>query len=296
MKNKILYTLLFAWVRLHALLPLAVLYRVSDILYLLIYYVAHYRRKVTRNNLLKSFPDKPIDEIVSLEHRVYHHFADYLVETVKLAGISEKELLRRAHIKNPELIFDLMEAGHSCFVLAMGHYGNWDLFSGISSHFGGRVKIYGIYRPLKNKAFDRLFIYLRTRFHSFGIKKNDTIREFIRIKQSKEPSIVVFFADQSPSKANLHYWTTFLNQETAILTGPERIARKLDSPVIYGDVKRERRGYYTIEFQVITDRPKETSEYWITEKFARLMEGTILRDPAIWLWTHKRWKHPRIKN
>jgi KDO2-lipid IV(A) lauroyltransferase len=288
-----LYKLLFIWMRLHALLPMRALYVLSDILYFFMYYLAHYRRKTTRHNLLRSFPTWSMKEIISLERRVYHHFADYLVEVIKLSGISEEELLRRAHIINPELIYDLMEAGHSCFALMMGHYGNWDLLSGISSRFDGRVKIYGIYRPLNNKAFDRLFIYLRTRFHSFGVKKNDTVREMIRIKQSKDPSIVVFFADQSPSKANLHYWTTFLNQETAILTGAERIARKLDIPVIYGDLKQERRGYYTVEFQVISDHPKETPEYWITEQFARLMEGSILRDPAIWLWTHKRWKHPR---
>jgi KDO2-lipid IV(A) lauroyltransferase len=103
-------------------------------------------------------------------------------------------------------------------------------------------------------------------------------------------------ADQTPSKVNLHYWTTYLNQKSAILTGPERIATKLDIPVIFVDVKKVKRGHYTVDFELITDSPKKMPEFWITEQYARLMERSILREPAYWLWTHKRWKHERIEN
>ena len=138
-----------------------------------------------------------------------------------------------------------------------------------------------------------MFIDLRTRFGSLGIPKNDVVREMIRLKQRKERAIGVFIADQTPSKANLHYWTDFLHQDTPVLTGAERLARKLDLPVVYADVRQKARGYYTIEVKLITDKPKETPEFYITEKYARMMEETILRDPAGWLWTHRRWKHKR---
>ncbi len=293
MGNNIVYAILFLWAKLHAILPMPVLFILSDILYFFIYYVAHYRKKVVRNNLKNSFPDKTKEELLKLERRFYHHFADYIIETIKLAHISQDELLRRANIRNPELVYDLLDKGHTCFIMIMGHYGNWEWFSGATARFEGRATIYQVYRPLNNKAFDRLYIYLRTRFHSFGIKKNDTIRELIRLKQNKTHALLPFLADQTPSKANLHYWTMFLNQESAILTGPERIAKKLDIPIIYADTKKIKRGYYTVDFKLITDNPKETDEFQITENYARMMEQTILRDPAYWLWTHKRWKHKR---
>ncbi|MDR1814905.1 MAG: lysophospholipid acyltransferase family protein, partial [Tannerella sp.] len=293
MKEKITYALLFAWVRVHSLLPMRALYVLADILAFITYYIVRYRRRVVRKNLINSFPACSHKEILAIERRFYRHFADYVVETLKLAGISEAELLRRAHITNAELLFDLMEQGHTCFILMMGHYGNWEWFSGTSARFNHRIRVNNIYRPLKNKAFDRLFLNLRTRFNAFGIKKNEAARDIIRLKQSGEPNLVVFVADQTPSKANLHYWTQFLNQDTAILTGPERIARKLGVPVIFVDLKPVRRGYYTVDFQLITDRPKETPENWITEQFARRMETCILHDPALWLWSHKRWKYSR---
>lgn len=290
MWDKIQYAFLYSWVKVHALLPMRALYVLSDILYVLIYKIAGYRVKVVRRNITASFPDKSKAEWRQLERRFYHHFADYIVETIKLAHISLDEIQQRAYLKNPELVDQLMEKGHTCFILTMGHYGNWEWFSGSTTRFEDS-RIYQIYRPLNNKAFDKLFADLRTQFGSFGIKKNDTIRDIIKLKQDKTKSVVIFLADQTPSKANLHYWTEFLHQDTAILTGPERIARKLNLPVIFLDTQKVKRGYYTVDMKLITENQKETPENYITERYARLLEKMILRDPAYWLWTHKRWKH-----
>ena len=295
MWNKILYVLLFLWVKVHALLPMSILYILSDILYVLIYKIAGYRLKVVRLNMKNSFPEKSEKELKQLEKEFYHHFSDYIVETIKLAHISLKEVQKRAFLRNPEVVDKLIDEGHTCFILLMGHYGNWEWFSSTSSRFRDS-RIYQIYRPLVNKAFDRLFIMLRTQFGAYGIKKNDTIRDIIKLKQNKTHSVVIFLADQTPSRVNLHYWTNFLNQETAMLTGPERIAHKLDLPVIFLDTQKVKRGYYTVDMEIITKTPKETAEFWITEQYTRKMEKCILRNPAYWLWTHKRWKHKRNNN
>lgn len=295
MWNKIQYALIYSWVKIHALLPMRALYVLSDILYVLVYRIIRYRVKVVRKNLTNSFPEKSEAELLKLEHEFYHHFADYIVETIKLAHISLEELQRRAYLRNPELVDQLMAEGHTCFILLMGHYGNWEWFSGSTSRFKDS-RIYQIYRPLSNKAFDQLFIHLRTQFGSYGIKKQDTVREVIQLKKDKTPCVVIFIADQTPSRNNLHYWTTFLNQDSAILTGPERLAKKLNLPVIFLDTKQVKRGYYTVDMKLLTDHPKDTPDNWITEQYARLMEKCILRNPAGWLWTHKRWKYNRTDN
>lgn len=157
MWNKIQYALIYSWVKVHALLPMWALYILSDILYVLVYKVVRYRVKVVRQNMKASFPDKSDTELRRLEREFYHHFADYVVETIKLAHISLEELQRRAFLKNPELVDTLMEKGHTCFILLMGHYGNWEWFSGSTSRFKDS-RIYQIYRPLNNQAFDRLFL------------------------------------------------------------------------------------------------------------------------------------------
>ncbi len=290
MWSKIQYLLIYCWVKAHALLPLKILYMLSDILYFVIYKVVRYRVNVTRHNLSASFPHKTEAEIKNLERDFYHHFADYIVETLKLAHISLEELHKHARVMNPEVIEQLIDKGHTCFVAMMGHYGNWEWFSGSSSYFR-KARIYQIYRPLNNKAFDKLFGLLRTKFGSVCIKKNDTIRDIVKIKQEKTQAIVIFLADQTPSKANLHYWTEFLHQDTPFLNGPERIAKKLNLPVLFLDTKKVKRGHYQMDIKLVTETPKETPDNYITEQYARLLEQMIKREPAFWLWTHKRWKY-----
>ena len=184
MWDKIQYAFLYSWVKVHALLPMRALYVLSDILYVLIYKIAGYRVKVVRRNITASFPDKSKAELRQLERRFYHHFADYIVETIKLAHISLDEIQQRAYLKNPELVDQLMKKGHTCFILTMGHYGNWEWFSGSTTRFEDS-RIYQIYRPLNNKAFDKLFADLRTQFGSFGIKKNDTGYHQVKTRQNQ---------------------------------------------------------------------------------------------------------------
>ena len=292
--NTLIYALLYAVVRLHALLPMAVLYVLSDAFYVLIYRLVGYRRRVVRSNLEGAFPHLSPDERLRLERRFYHHFSDYIVETIKLAGISHEELLRRAHLRNPEMVRPLLEAGHKSLILVMGHYGNWEWFTGFPSRFGGLLEVCQIYRPLDSSAFDRLFRHLRTRFGARCVPKKDVVRELIRTaRPTSPPALFVFIADQTPSRANLHYWTQFLGRDTAVLNGPERLAVKMNLPVIYADVRCESRGHYTVDFQLLTDAPRSKPENWITEEYTRRMERTILRDPAGWLWTHRRWKYSR---
>lgn len=286
------YAALYLLVKMLALLPMCVLYLLADVLYLLIYRVVRYRVKLVRRNLYASFPEKDEKERRMIEHGFYKHFADYVVETLKLAHISLAELQKRAYVENPGLIDKLMDEGHPCCILLMGHFGNWEWYSGSTSRFKD-ARIYQIYRPLKVQAVDKLFIRLRTKFGAYVLSKNDTGRKLMHLKRDEVRSVVIFLADQTPSRRNLHYWTQFLSQDTPILTGAERLARKLDMPVVFLDVKMLRRGYYTLEFQLLTDKPKDTPENWLTEEYARRMEKSILRHPEGWLWTHNRWKYKR---
>lgn len=273
------------------MLPFWALYILSDMLYVLAYKIVGYRLKVVRRNMQAAFPEKSVGELRQLERAFYHHFCDYVVETFKLSHISAEEIKKRAHLKNPEVL-DLLSAGkHACVIGFMGHYGNWEWFTSSGMLF--EPKLYQIYRPLRSEPFDRLFIYLRTRFGSQGICKNDTVREVITLEKNHKRSVVIFIADQTPSKSNIHYWTTFLNQDSPFFTGGERLARKLDLPVVFMDVQKVKRGYYEVDIKVLTESAKDTPEFWLTEQYARLMEQSILRNPAYWLWTHKRWKHKR---
>lgn len=290
--SQILYYIVYAVLYLHALLPLKVLYIFADILYIPLYYIIRYRVTVVRKNLKNSFPDKNTKELRQIEKEFYHHFCDYFVETIKLLHITDSEIRERITFDNMDIVKDLMEDNKSC-IMFLGHYANWEWVPSITLEFTDGTLLGQIYRPLKNKAFDNIFLKLRSRFGSVSIPKNNTLRSMIEFKKENKKVLIGFMSDQTPSVANIHYWTNFLNQETPVYTGVERIAKKTGFSVTYLDIIKTGRGKYKCYVKLITADPKNEPEFAITEKYIREMERTILRHPAYWLWTHKRWKHKR---
>lgn len=290
--NRFLYNIIYGIIYLHALLPFRLLYVLSDILYFWAYYVIRYRLKVVRNNLKASFPEKSKDELRKIECQFYHHFCDYVVETIKLLHVSDKEIQERFVFSNMDIVHELMKEGNSG-IMYLGHYCNWEWVPSINLLFNDGSLLGQIYRPLKNKVFDEIFLKLRSRFGSIGIPKNNTLRAMVSYKQEGKKMLIGFMADQSPSPNNIHYWTRFLSQETGVYTGVERIAKKTGFFVTYLDIVKTGRGRYTANVKLITANPKDEPEFAITEQYIREMETTILRNPAYWLWTHKRWKHKK---
>ena len=291
--ENILYFPLYFYFWLHALLPLKILYILSDILFFPMFYIVRYRRKLVYQNMKDSFPEKSEKEIRRMEKAFYHHFCDYIVETIKLLHISDKETRKRVKFHNTEALQEIVDNGGSCLML-LGHYGNSEFVPSVTLWMcKGSVIFAQIYRPLKNKWFDRFFLKLRGRYHSECIAKQDTLRSILRYKSSGRPSITGFMADQTPSPANIHHWVNFLNHDTPVFTGVEKIAHKVGFSVFYFDVEKIKRGYYSVTIREISKNPKETEEFEITNKYMEMMETTILRAPEYWLWTHNRWKHKR---
>jgi len=282
-----LYSLLW----LISLLPFRALYALSDIIFVPIFYVVRYRRKMVWKNLKNSFPEKSDKEIRKIEKEFYHHFCDHFLETVKIPRISVKEIQRRMTLGNPELMQGLIDQNRNVSVY-LGHYGNWEWCAGFWTHFTQTATPVNVYRKLKNPYFDKYFLRLRSHFGSVNVEKNSVFRTIVKMQKTEgRPILLAFVADQKPSEKNIHYRTNFLNRQTPVLTGAERIARGLDHAVIYLDVSKKKRGFYHANLILITEHAKETPEFKITEIYTRLIEQSILRNPAYWLWTHNRWKH-----
>ena len=257
------------------------------------YYVVGYRKKVVKNNLNESFPDKSDKERLMIEKEFYRHFCDCIVESIKLLHVTDEQMTKRMKFLNLDLVREISKDGKPIF-MTMGHYGNWEWVPSLNIHELNNLLLAQIYRPLRNKAADKFFLKLRSRFGSESIPKNDTLREIIRYRKENKQPMIGFIADQTPSPNNIHYWTMFLNQETPCLTGPEKIGKKIGANILFLDVVKVKRGYYEATVRVISTDAKNTAEFEITELYMQSMQKMILRNPSYWLWTHKRWKHKHL--
>ncbi len=288
-----MYYVLFTVFYLFSLLPLRVHYLISDMIYLLLYYVVRYRVRTVRENLQSAFPEKTEEERRSIERRFYRWFCDYLVESVKLMTISKKNIKRRLVFKNAEMIERCIGEGQSAAVY-LGHYCNWEWVTSLPLWVSPKAQCGQIYHPIENKAFDRLFLYLRQRFGAVCIPMQDTLRRMLEFRKAGQPVVIGYISDQKPNWHNIHHWVDFLNHDTPVLTGTERIARKLNHAMFYIDMRRIRRGYYEVEYKLITREPAQMKqEYEITDIYYRMLEESIRRAPEFWLWSHKRWSRTR---
>ena len=287
MKSKLIYWLVYGGMWLFSALPFRVLYVLSDFNYLLMYHVWRYRRKVVRENLEKSFPEKTEAERLQIERKFYRYLSDYMLEDLKLLHMSAEDLCQRMIYKNTEQYLELTEK-YGGIIVMIPHYANYEWLIGMGSVMKpGDVPVQ-VYKPLKDKYLNELFKQIRSRFGGYNIPKHSTAREIIKLKREGKNMVVGLITDQWPSGDR--YWTTFMGQETAFLNGAERIAKIMNFPVFYCELTKTRRGYCEAEFKLMTEAPKETVEGEITDMFAHELEQTIRREPAYWLWAHKRWK------
>ena len=283
---KIVHALFYAL----SLLPLRLLYCLSDCGFALLYYVVRYRRHVVRHNLTSSFPEKSEKEIRRIERGFYRWFCDYLIEAVKLLSISDSELRRRFRIENAEEVEHYFRQGQDCAAI-LGHYCNWEWLSCVGIALPQDRCMGLIYHPLRNAVFDRLFRDIRSsQPGSVCVPKQDILRVLVGLRRDGRRNMFGYIADQGPKWTNIHLWLPFLGHDTPVFTGAERIMRKMGNAVFYVEMTRPRRGYYTCTFRLITDRPASLPEYEVTRRFFRMLEDTIRREPRYYLWSHNRWK------
>jgi len=285
-----LYYGLFLGAKVVSLLPFGVLYVVSDALYYPLYYVLRYRRRIVRQNLVESFPDKSEREIAGIERRFYRFFVDMMLESVKLLSAKKADIDAHIRYVNIDLPNRLLREGRSVGVF-LGHYANWEWLSTASLYSTKEADVALIYHKLRNKAMDRLMKKLRERAGSVCISMHETARFMAGAKSEGKPLMIGFIADQSPRKREVRYFLGFLNHNVPVLTGTERAVKHFGYEALFISMRRVRRGYYECTFHTLHPNPQSLPDYELTRLYYRRLEQEITASPELYLWTHRRFKH-----
>jgi KDO2-lipid IV(A) lauroyltransferase len=264
----------------------------SDGICFILYRIVGYRKSIVRSNLKLCFPELEEEEFKLIEKEFYRHLCDLFLEIIKSMGMKKNEMLERFNIKNIEVLTQFEKEHRSAFIMC-GHYASWEWMMSLGYHMNHLG--YGIYRPIKNPYFDRLIKRIRSKHDAFMIPQKKAA-EIIRNKeQNNERGVYGFASDQSPRLTSKSYWRTFMGIEVPVFTGAERLARELNIPVVFGKIKRVKRGYYELEFKLLSNESKATKENEITDIYTTWLEEQINDDPTQYFWTHKRFKHARFK-
>ena len=285
------YILIYPILWIVSMLPFRILYFVSDLLYILMYYVIGYRKKVVKENLNLVFPNKSEAELRTVLKKFYHHLCDMVVESIKSMNISIDSMKSRYKFNNLDIITGY-EKQNKSIILMCAHYGSWEWIFILQTYTTHRS--YAIYKRLQNKYFDRLVKSIRARYNSYLITTKETFSVMEEARKKGILSMSGFASDQSPKKDKARYWADFMGINVPVHTGAEALAKKLDMPIVFFSVKRMKRGYYEATFQTLADKPKSFKDYDITDSFLKLVEDQIIEAPEYYLWTHNRWKHRKV--
>jgi Kdo2-lipid IVA lauroyltransferase/acyltransferase len=283
------YYLLFGFTWFISLIPFWLIYRISDLLFFINFYLIRYRKKVVYKNLHLSFPEKSDAEINRIARAFYRHFSDFLVESIKCISMSKRQHAKRFKYQNIELIRQL-EAEKKDFALVSAHYNNWEWMIFFPSQM--IHKFMAIYRPLQNKIVDRVSRRIRNRDNPALVPMEHIYREALNYRSAKKLYCIWFLADQRPPRSN-RFWTTFLNQEVSFFEGVEKLSRKLGLAVVFLDIRKTKRGHYEARFVKLYDDAAQTAENEVLCRCINEMEKEIKETPEFWLWSHNRFKHKR---
>ena len=286
--NFIVFAIAYPLIWVFSRLPMRILYLKSNIIYLFMFYVTGYRKKVVLENLKLSFPKKTEAELRIISKKFFKHFIDLIMESVKAFSISKKQLSKRYTYKNPELVNAYVKEGRN-IALVGAHQANWEWSFGISMVLD--IDVYGAYTKLNNKYFEKWVRKSREKFGVIGYKTSDTVRGIQKNMNDNKQGAYILLSDQSPQPHKTFYWREFFNIKVPVHTGAEMLSKKFDLVVINYVTRKIKRGYYETEFQLITDTPKEFDDYQLTDKYTKLTEENIKVQPEFYLWSHRRFKH-----
>ena len=263
----------------------------SDILYVIVYHVVRYRRKVTSSNLRHAYPERSDKERQELEKAYYHHICDLLLEGIHNLYAHPMSIMKRYRFVNHRLVNQYYERGQS-IILMSAHYNNWEYMI-TSLNYQLMHHGVGVGKPLNDKFVANYITRRRGRFGTEIVDQTNVRQTIEYYQQHRVPVAYMMLSDQSPNDVHKCYWTTFMHQETPFIYGAEYFARKYDMPVLYYEVTKIRRGYYEVKFSTICDKPNEVPQYSIIAEYIQRLNRTIDAAPQYWLWSHRRWKRTR---
>ncbi len=275
-----------------ARLPFGLLYLLSSFLYIMVYHVVGYRKKVVIENLKNAFPEKTENDIRHIRKKFYRHFSDLTLEVIKMRTMNETDFKKRVVVKNAGLLHHYFEQKRSVVTLSM-HFNNWE-WSTCLTHYV-KHKPFAVYKPLHNEKYNNYLNSNRSKMGPEMIANNQVLRRVIKAREQDEVFFLWLAGDQTPPYF-YKFWLMFFNQEALFYPGPAAISRRYNYPVIFQKTIKTGRGKYETSFEVLFENPKDYSEAQIMEAYIRKMEETVREQPAHYLWSHKRWKHKRPEN
>ena len=286
--NYFMYSIFYALFYLISLIPWPVVYLLSDVVSFLLRKIIQYRLHVVHHNLAVAFPNKTIQERNQIAKEFYQKFTDTFFETIKLISMSDASFKKR-FTSNVEVLNDIYATGQNVQIMA-GHFFNWEFANWGAAKYG-KYPFIGVYMPLSNRFFDRLILDMRKRYGSIMIPATNFKNQFHQYASSGKYAMALA-ADQNPGNPKSAFWVPFFGQLTPFVKGPEKGAKLNNTAQVFVHFYSTKRGHYHSHYELMTTVPNYFKDGQLTALFVKTLEDKVKKEPANYLWSHRRWRYP----
>ncbi|HPC57439.1 MAG TPA: lysophospholipid acyltransferase family protein [Kiritimatiellia bacterium] len=246
------------------------------------------RRTYVLEVLARSFPEKTPDEHREIYAAMCRHQALNLVEILRFAGGREEEIRARIEVSGEEVVKQALERGKGVLVL-IAHFGNYDLMGLFASRLLG-YPVTIITKTLKNQRLNELWWELRQKAGLKTLPSHNAYRACVRALRRNE--LVGFMLDQNrPSGQGV--FVDFFGKPASTTPGLAMMSAQTGAPVVPVFMRRRPDGRHVLEALPVIEPPPDRKEETLracTAAYTKIIEDEIRRDPAQWMWLHKRWK------
>ena len=241
------------------------------------------RKNIVAINLGICFPNLSSIEKKQLAHKHFTELGIMLMQTIKAFLGNTKKIEDNAVINGAEHIEACLQKQQGILLVA-GHFTALDM--------GGKIlckkySIAGMYRPHKHPLTEYIVTKSRLKYANKMFKR-DELRPII--KHLKSGGILWYAPDQNYRRGQSEF-VPFFGKMASTITATHQMARLSKCKVLFFHVQRNKQQpYYTLSISPPLDDFPTKDAIADTTRVNQGIEAMIVKNPAEYLWVHKRFK------
>jgi Kdo2-lipid IVA lauroyltransferase/acyltransferase len=260
-----------------------------------VYVVDVFHRRIALTNLASAFPMRSAAERRAIARTMFAHFGRMLLELMKFGTLSESQMRACTEIDGEDRVRQAFQQGRGVLFFT-GHFGYWEMHAIAHPLRLGEHGLAVLARPLDNPYLHETLERIRTRTGNTVIYRQRAIRKVMRELAANRS--VALLIDQHLHSADAVY-VDFFDRPAATTSALAALALRTGAPVIPVFALPLPGGRYRFIYERPVPPPKEESPDAVrefTQRCTDVLEMYVRRDPALWLWMHRRWRNrdPRL--
>ena len=251
----------------------------SNILFLILYYLIPIRKKQVFDNLKLAFPEKSSSWHLKTAKDSYKFFINNFVQFLAFPKSFFKSTIA---VKGQDLLDTILDEKRG-IIFVSGHFGAWEILAAWLGH--NKYPTSAVATKQGNRGADRFFIELRSYFGMKHIYRKSSLDNMYKVLERGE--ILALVSDQDAKRRGV--FVKYFNQQTSTPKGAARFHIENGAPLIFTICYQNKPNDYTVEFHPVKLSQDSTIES-ITQSYTSLLEKHIRRFPEQYFWWHHRWK------